>query len=173
MNICIYGASSSIIAGAYINPVEELGARLAKRGHTLVFGGGKYGLMGAAVRGVKAAGGRAIPLKVRGAFHSPFMNGAAAAFARELETVEIGKNAVPLYSNMTAEPYTQDAASLLSGQICSPVLWERLIRNMIESGIDTFVEIGPGKTLTNMVKKINPEMTALSAQEYLTEVEAC
>ena len=60
MNICIYGASSSIIAGAYINPVEELGARLAKRGHTLVFGGGKYGLMGAAVRGVKAAGGRAL-----------------------------------------------------------------------------------------------------------------
>ena len=122
---------------------------------------------------VKAAGGRAIPLKVRGAFHSPFMSDAAAAFARELETVEIGKNAVPLYSNMTAQPYSQDAASLLSGQICSPVLWERLIRNMIESGIDTFVEIGPGKTLTNMVKKINPEMTALSAQEYLTEVEAC
>ena len=60
MNICIYGASSSIIAGAYINPVEELGARLAKRGHTLGFGGGKYGLMGAAVRGVKAAGGRAL-----------------------------------------------------------------------------------------------------------------
>ena len=60
MNICIYGASSSIIAGAYINPVEELGARLAKRGHTLVFGGGEYGLMGAAVRGVKAAGGRAL-----------------------------------------------------------------------------------------------------------------
>lgn len=122
---------------------------------------------------VKAAGGRAIPLKVRGAFHSPFMNGAASAFARELETVEIGKNAVPLYSNMTAQPYTQDAASLLSGQICSPVLWERLIRNMIESGIDTFVEIGPGKTLTNMIKKINPEVKALSAQEYLAEVEAC
>ena len=60
MNICIYGASSSIIAGAYINPVEELGARLAKRGQTLGFRGGKYGLMGAAVRGVKAAGGRAL-----------------------------------------------------------------------------------------------------------------
>lgn len=122
---------------------------------------------------VKAAGGRAIPLKVKGAFHSPFMNGAASEFARELEIVKIGKSAVPLYSNMTAKPYTEGAAALLSGQICSPVLWEKLIKNMIDSGIDTFIEIGPGKTLTNMIKKINPEIRALNAQEYLAEVGIC
>lgn len=60
MNICIYGASSSVIAGVYINSVEILGFKLAKRGHNLVFGGGTHGLMGAAARGVKSGGGKII-----------------------------------------------------------------------------------------------------------------
>lgn len=60
MNICVYGASSSVIAGVYIKPVEILGTKLADRGHTLIFGGGKHGLMGAAARGVKTGGGKII-----------------------------------------------------------------------------------------------------------------
>ncbi len=122
---------------------------------------------------VKAAGGRAIPLKVKGAFHSPFMNGAAKAFAEELAQVKVRERTVTLYSNMTAEPYTEDVVGLLSKQICSPVQWEKIIRNMIADGIDTFIEIGPGKTLTNMIKKINAEGKAVSVTEYLAEVEGC
>ncbi|MBQ8409720.1 MAG: ACP S-malonyltransferase [Clostridia bacterium] len=125
---------------------------------------------------VKAAGGRALPIKVKGGFHSPFMNEASAAFAEELSRVTFNKSRFVLYSNKTAKPYTDDAAKLLSEQICSPVLWESLIRNMIESGIDTFIEVGPGKTLTNMIKKISPEVKAYSVSDLptvLSEVSAC
>mgnify|MGYP001038707550 CR=1 FL=1 len=122
---------------------------------------------------VKASGGRAIPLKVKGAFHSPFMKDAAAAFKKELETVKIKEQTVTLYSNMTAKPYTDDAAGLLSQQICNPVLWEDIIHNMTESKIDTFIEIGPGRTLTNMIKKINSDVKAVTVFEYLSEVEKC
>ena len=122
---------------------------------------------------VKAAGGRAIPLKVKGAFHSPFMNEAAKAFAEELEQAEVKERTVTLYSNMTAEPYADNVIELLSKQICNPVQWEKIIRNMIADGVDTFIEIGPGKTLTNMIKKISTEVKAVSVMEYLAEVEEC
>ncbi|MGI6337473.1 MAG: ACP S-malonyltransferase [Eubacteriales bacterium] len=122
---------------------------------------------------VKTAGGRAIPLKVKGAFHSPFMNDAAKAFAEELAGVEVKERSITLYSNMTAEPYGDDVVSLLSTQICSPVQWEKIVRNMIADGADTFIEIGPGKTLTNMIKKISADVRAVNVIEYLAEVETC
>ena len=122
---------------------------------------------------VKEAGGRAIPLKVKGAFHSPFMEAAARAFAEELASAEKKPAEVTLYSNMTAQPYTDDVADLLSKQICSPVQWEKIICNMTAEGVDTFIEIGPGKTLTNMIKMISPKAAARTVAEYLAEVEAC
>ena len=114
-----------------------------------------------------------MPLKVKGAFHSPFMQAASEAFAGELAKVEVKKGDITLYSNVTAEPYGEDAAALLAKQIASPVQWEKLVRNMTASGIDTFVEIGPGKTLTNMIKKIDPQVKALTVTEYLAEVAVC
>lgn len=125
---------------------------------------------------VKAAGGRAIPLKVKGGFHSPFMNEAATAFAEELSKVTFRKGDTVLYSNKTAQPYTDDVAALLSKQICHPVLWEETVRNMIASGIDTFIEIGPGKTLVGMIKKISAEVKVYSVSELpaiLSEVAGC
>ena len=68
---------------------------------------------------VKAAGGRAVPLKVKGAFHSPFMKPAAEAFAEELKKADIRDRKLPLYSDMTAQLYTDDVVGLLSAQICS------------------------------------------------------
>ena len=121
---------------------------------------------------VKAAGGRSLPLKVKGAFHSPFMKEAAAAFGIELEKAEIKRPAIPLYSNMTAELYGDDVAGLLASQISSPVQWEKIIGNMIADGVDTFIEIGPGKTLANMIKKISPDVKAVNFAEYLTDIEA-
>ena len=122
---------------------------------------------------IKAAGGRALPLQVKGAFHSPFMNEAAKTFSKELAAISCRKPNITLYSNLTAEPYTENIADLLSKQICSPVQWEKTIRNMISDGIETFIEIGPGKTLTNMIKKINSEVKAISVMEYLSEVKEC
>ena len=105
---------------------------------------------------VKEAGGRAVPLSVSGAFHSPFMKQAAEDFAAVLSSCSLKKSIIPVYSNMTAMPYKEEPEKLLSGQIKSPVLWEALITQMIADGIDTFIEIGPGKTLTNMIRKISP-----------------
>lgn len=122
---------------------------------------------------VKAAGGRAIPLKVKGAFHSPFMAQAADAFAEELAQTPLRERSLTLYSNLTAEPYTEDVVGLLSRQICNPVQWETLVRNMIAEGFDTFIEIGPGKTLCNLIRKISAEVKAVNATEYLAEVEGC
>ncbi|MBQ7999839.1 MAG: ACP S-malonyltransferase [Ruminococcus sp.] len=122
------------------------------------------------VEEVKAAGGRAVPLKVKGAFHSPFMKAAAEAFKTEIQNTEIKDIEIPLYSNKTAQVYEGDVAELLSSQICSPVKWEQIIRNMIAEGFDTFVEIGPGRTLTNMIKKIDPDAHAQTVFEVLAEV---
>ena len=121
---------------------------------------------------VKAAGGRAIPLKVRGAFHSPFMEKASQGFEEVLKGAEMGKPNLPLYSDLTAEAYGENPRELLAKQICSPVQWETLIRNMIASGVDTFVEIGPGRTLTNLIKKIDPAVTAVTGMEKLEELYA-
>lgn len=122
---------------------------------------------------VKAAGGRALPLKVKGAFHSPFMEEAARDFGEVLAQTAFRERSIPLYSNCTAAPYSGEAAALLSAQISSPVQWEALIRRMIADGADTFVEIGPGRTLTNMMKKIDPAVRAYTTEEYLTEVRGC
>lgn len=137
---------------------------------------GLSSLMPAFTAAVKAAGGRAIPLKVKGGFHSPFMKEASEAFAKLLETVSFSKGNIDVYSNLTAQPYTDDIKGLLSEQICHPVRWEKTVRNMIGSGVDTFIEIGPGKTLTNMIGKIDAGVRAYSASEMsvvLSEVKPC
>ncbi|MFQ9411880.1 MAG: ACP S-malonyltransferase [Evtepia gabavorous] len=104
---------------------------------------------------VKAAGGRALPLKVRGGFHSPFMATAAQGFAQVLEECQVGQPEMPLYSNRTGAVYEGDPKPLLSQQIASPVRWETIVRNMIAAGADTFVELGPGKTLCGLIEKID------------------
>lgn len=120
---------------------------------------------------VRENGGRAVPLKVAGAFHSPFMDGAREPFAsaidEELEKSPIG--AIPLYSDVTAQPYGENFTELLSSQLCNPVRWEQLVRNMMESGVDTFVEIGPGRTLTNMIHRISADVKAVPYREMLEE----
>lgn len=118
---------------------------------------------------VKAAGGRVIPLKVKGGFHSPFMEQAAVGFEKELQQHTLSAPKIPLYSNLTALPYDEHATQLLSQQICHPVQWETLIRHMIEAGVDTFWEIGPGRTLTNLIRKIDAGVIVRPALEYLEE----
>ncbi len=118
---------------------------------------------------VRAAGGRAIPLKVQGAFHSPFMAPAAEEFAAVLAETERKPRTLPLYSNLTAQPYTDAVVELLSQQISNPVRWEALIRAMIADGFDTFLELGPGRTLTGLIRKIDPAVTARSVIDYIEE----
>lgn len=110
------------------------------------------------IAAVKAAGGRAVPLKVSGGFHSPFMEGAAAKFAEALESFELRAPETVLYSNYTAEPYGENMKELLSKQICSPVKWEKLVKNMIAEGVDTFIELGAGNTLVGLIGRIDKDV---------------
>ena len=116
---------------------------------------------------VKQAGGRAMPLAVQGAFHSPFMASAREGLAEALAGVELCEAQVPVWANATAQPYPADAAQakeLLAAQVASPVRWAQTLKAMAAQGIDTFVEVGPGKTLTGLVKRTLPEALALSCE---------
>ncbi|MCD8145029.1 MAG: ACP S-malonyltransferase [Oscillospiraceae bacterium] len=119
---------------------------------------------------VKAAKGRAVPLAVRGAFHSPFMATAAEGLAEYLKGQTFQAPRMPLYSNYTATPYEGDPnggafAELLSRQVVNPVRWQTIVENMIAAGVDTFIEAGPGKTLCGLIKKINKEVLTLRVED--------
>lgn len=106
---------------------------------------------------VKEAGGKAVPLSVSGAFHSPFMDNAAQILARELPEYHLHMPTIPVYSNRTAKPYTgtvEDLQQLLFSQITNPVLWQKIVEDMLDDGFSIFVEVGPGKTLSGFVSKI-------------------
>lgn len=113
---------------------------------------------------VKAAGGRALPLKVKGGFHSPFMEKAAEGFASVLDETDISSPNIPLYSNRTGLPYvTEEIRANLAAQIASPVRWEAIVRHMIGEGITTFVEIGPGSTLSGLISKTDANVKTYQA----------
>lgn len=117
---------------------------------------------------VKEAGGRAIPLAVSGGFHSPFMHSAAEKMAEELKSYTFGKPEIEIYSNYTAEKYSEDPAYLLAKQIENPVRWQEIVENMIAEGVDTFVEVGPGKTLAGLVSKISKEVRVFNVENKET-----
>ena len=104
---------------------------------------------------VKGSGGRYLQLPVSGGFHSPFMAGAAEEFAQELSKYNFKNPKFDIYSNYTSKKYSTSVQELLTNQIKSPVKWQSLIENMISDGVDTFIECGPGHTLSGFVSKIN------------------
>ncbi len=111
---------------------------------------------------VKTAGGRAMPLKVSGGFHSVFMHEAAQSFADVLAQVDIQTPKIPLYANVTGKPYAGDPRTLLAQQIENPVRWEAIVRDMIAQGVTTMYEVGAGTVLAGLVKKIDPSVTCHS-----------
>lgn len=115
---------------------------------------------------VKEAGGKAIPLKVKGGFHSPLMNRASESFSKALENIELSAPSITLYSNYTGLPYEGEYSKLLSRQINNPVKWETIIRHMLEDGIDTFVELGPGTTLCGMISKIEKDAKVYHVENH-------
>ena len=126
---------------------------------------GESSELAAFVNRVKDAGGRSIKLKTSGGFHSPFMDEASIAFAQELEKADILSPKTILYSNTTGRPYDGNTKELLAKQICSPVRWESSIRHMLENHVDTFIEVGPGKTLCGLVQKIADNVEILNVED--------
>lgn len=113
-------------------------------------------------KALKEAGARKVlPLKVSGPFHSPMMENAGEKLKKVLEEVALKKPSVPYVTNVTAELVTEkeQIREFLVKQVSSSVRWEQSIRNMIAEGIDTFVEIGPGKTLSSFMKKTDRNVT--------------
>lgn len=112
---------------------------------------------------VAQAGGKALRLKVSGGFHSPMMQPAYEALRGEFAGLRFASPDLPVYSNLSGHIY--ESEDQLFKQIISPVRWEELIRAMADTGVDTFIEVGPGKTLTGLVKKILPQALALNVED--------
>ncbi|HBE06541.1 MAG TPA: [acyl-carrier-protein] S-malonyltransferase [Firmicutes bacterium] len=110
---------------------------------------------------------RVVPLNVSAPFHCSMLKPAAIQLRAELETVKIKPLTKTVYSNVTAQPIDDSEAvrELLTQQVVSPVLWEDTIIAMAAQGVDTFIEIGPGKVLTGFAKKITPEAVALNVED--------
>ena len=123
---------------------------------------GKLEAIQEAAQALKAAGARRIvPLKVSGPFHSPLMEPAAVELKQAIAKIPLHKLQIPFISNVTAQAVTDTGAisELLCAGIHSPVRWEQSMRYLIANGVDTFVEIGPGRTLSGFLKKIDPSVT--------------
>lgn len=107
---------------------------------------------------------RCMMLNVSGPFHSPYLEGAGEKLFDFMADVELKPLQVPYVTNVTAE-FVEDSAEtkvLLQKQVSSSVRWQQSVEKMIEAGVDTFVEIGPGKTLAGFIKKINPEVKVIN-----------
>lgn len=113
---------------------------------------------------VKEEKGKATKLAVSGAFHSPFMNSASDALAEYLEGVELREPKLPVISNVTAQPYEGDYKALIAAQVKSPVRWQKTVENLVEWGADSFIEVGVGKTLAGLIKRINSEVKAVNIE---------
>ena len=119
----------------------------------------------------KAAGAsRAIPLQVSGAFHSPLMQPIIEDMTFAIESVPFKVPATPVIANMTASPLTTAAEvkTELINQLTNPVQWQRSVEFMVSQGVDTFIEIGPGKVLTGLIKRINKAVTTLNIFDLAT-----
>ena len=114
---------------------------------------------------LKEAGAkRVIPLPVSGGFHSKLMEEASVKFSEILDDCDIKDAKIPVYTNVDAEATTSAIRfkAKMTAQIYSSVMWTQTIEKMISDGVDTFVEIGPGKVLAGLIKKTNPSVTVLN-----------
>lgn len=118
-------------------------------------------------------GGRMMPLNVSGAFHSPHMDAASKKVAGLLTGYKLNTPNLPVYANETAAPYAHDIALQLARQVNHLVRWADTVRRMAQDGITHFIEVGPGATLTNLIKRTLPEATALSADSLEGFDAAC
>lgn len=107
---------------------------------------------------------RCVPLKVSGPFHSELLKGAGEKLEKELLNIRLRKPSIPYISNVDALDVTEAAPvkTLLKNQVSNSVCWQQTIEKMIADGVDTFIEIGPGKTLSGFMRKINKDVKCMN-----------
>ncbi|MFZ3576571.1 ACP S-malonyltransferase [Virgibacillus sp. DJP39] len=133
----------------------------------IVISGTKAGIEQASTALKENGAKRVLSLNVSGPFHSRLMKAANEKFAESLETVSLTDATIPIYANVTASPVTEheEIKDLLIKQLYSPVRFEKSIQNMLDKGVDAFVEVGNGKVLSGLVKKIDRTVPTFAIQD--------
>lgn len=128
----------------------------------IVIAGDKAAVEKASELVVEKGARRAVMLNVSGPFHTSLLEPAAEKLAEELEKIDLNDMKIPVITNLTAQVVEDKSQvkDILTKQVMNPVKWEQSVKNMIELGVDTFVEMGPGKTLSSFVKKAAKEVGA-------------
>lgn len=130
---------------------------------------GKKQSVSDAMKALEGAGARrCVELNVSGPFHSEFLTEAGKQLGKVLESVELHPLKIAYVTNVTAE-YVDEISNtkeLLEKQVYSPVRWEQSVRNMIANGVDTFIEIGPGKTIAGFLRKIDKTVKCINISKY-------
>lgn len=130
--------------------------------------GGEIEAVNLAVELCKEAGAkRAIPLKVSGPFHTSLLEEASIKLEKELENIEFSEFKIPVLSNVTADVINNksDLKDLLVKQVKSSVRWSEIINKMIDMGVDTFIELGPSRTLTSFIREISREVKTYNVED--------
>ena len=144
-------------ADAARDVADRLGLAVANdNGPTQIVAAGPLAAVEGAPGAAKQAGIRAIVLPVRGAFHTPAIEPAVGPYREALGAVAVREPSVPVYSSSSASPFPPAAEAIrdaLAAALTRPVRWQQTMRAMRADGIDRFVEVGPGKALTGMVKR--------------------
>ena len=158
---------------AVLEPIDGVSIANYNCPGQIVITGVKSALVTAMEKLKEAGAKRIVELVVSGPFHSAMLTEAGEKLAEELAGVELSELEIPYVTNVTADYVTDvaDIKGLLAKQICASVRWQQSVEKMIEEGVDTFVEIGPGKTLTGFLRKINRDVTAYNI-ETVEDMEA-
>ncbi|MEH7373660.1 ACP S-malonyltransferase [Neobacillus drentensis] len=133
----------------------------------IVISGSKKGVELAAVKAKEAGAKRVLPLDVSGPFHSVLMKPAAVQLREVLDEIEMRDARIPIVVNVSAEPISSASVikDKLIEQLYSPVQWEDSVRKMIDLGVDTFIEVGSGKVLSGLIKKIDKTVSTYSVSD--------
>ncbi len=129
--------------------------------------GGEIEAVRIASEKAKERGAKVMPLSVSAPFHTSMLKPAAEKLEEELSTVELNELKVPVITNVTGD-YVKESGQikeLLKKQVMSSVLWENSIKKMIEDGVNTFVELGPGKVLSGFIKKVDRKVTVVNIED--------
>jgi len=130
----------------------------------LVISGAEENLTKAADLAKAKGAHRAIPLPVSGAFHTPLMQSAVDGMSEIIATLPFHEPLIPIIANTTAQPMTtaEEVKAELLRQLCNGVQWQRSVEYMVNDGVSTFIEIGPGKVLSGLIKRINKNVKTLN-----------
>ena len=153
---------------AVIEPIANVTVANYNCPGQIVITGGTAGIEQASKTLKEAGAKRVVSLNVSGPFHSPMLRSAGEKLGKELSAVQLGELKIPYVTNVTAEYVTdsREIRELLTRQVYSPVRWEQSIRKMIAQDVDTFVEIGPGRTLTGFLRKIDRNVTVYQVNTW-------